>query len=84
MSVEPTFELICPHCEGVFLISQQEINCGIVRHGGNPVTNQQVPPHASEEECKRYSKMPGFHGCFKPVRIIRTKDEIYTEKCDYI
>ncbi len=44
--------VVCPHCEEYIVI--QEFNCNIFRHGVFKVTGEQVPPHASKEECDKY------------------------------
>lgn len=64
----------CPHCHAYVEIVS--INCGIFRHGVNK-DFQQIPPHASKEECEQQT----VYGCGKPFRIL---DNMKVEKCDYI
>jgi hypothetical protein len=60
--------LECPHCGGGFLV--EELNCGIFRHGLHDATGTQLPPHASEDECRQ--ALAANTGCGKPFQI--TKD----------
>jgi hypothetical protein len=69
------FVVICPHCEVPVLIA--EINCGIFRHGF--LNGQQIPPHASKQECEAYIQA-GALGCCKPFKIVMLKAVI----CEYI
>jgi hypothetical protein len=42
-------------------------------------TGDQVPPHATKEECEAYL-IQGIYGCSKPFQIIEGKVMV----CDYI
>ena len=70
-------DIDCPHCQQKIWIEQ--LNCGIFRCGIIKETGDQVPPHATKEECTAYLNQ-GIYGCSKPFQII---DGVVT-KCDYI
>jgi len=70
--------VVCPHCKEYILI--QELNCGIFRHGVVKTTGEQIPSHASKEECEAYLKDNLIYGCGKPFEI-RNQD---IRRCDYI
>jgi DNA-directed RNA polymerase subunit RPC12/RpoP len=70
-------EIDCPHCKQKIWI--EELNCGIFRCGVLKETNEQIPPHASKEECEAYLQK-GIYGCGKPFQIIEGKVIV----CDYI
>lgn len=70
------FVVVCPHCQEYIVI--QELNCGIFRHGVIKTTGQQLPSHASKEECEAYQDL--IYGCGKPFEIRNQK----IRKCDYI
>jgi hypothetical protein len=60
-------EIECPHCQQKIWI--EELNCGIFRCGVLKENGEQIPPHASEEECNHYIQK-GIYGCGKPFQII--------------
>lgn len=70
----------CPHCDAELIINDNDINCGIFRHGVIIQTLQQISSHETEERCKFYSDNNLIYGCGKPFRITNLK----IEKCDYI
>lgn len=67
-------ELQCPHCNVEIYI--EEVNCAIFRCGIIKLTGQQIPPHASKEDCEKLD----VWGCAKPFQLIEGK----LVKCDYI
>jgi hypothetical protein len=68
----------CPHCFQYIVID--ELNCGIFRCGIKKDNFEQIPSHASKEECEYLKHNDLIYGCGKPFRIIA--DEIV--KCSYI
>ena len=75
------FTITCPHCKLLVLI--EELNCAIFRHGVIIKTQQQIPPHASKNECENYIKN-GVIGCGKPFKVILKDKEYIAIDCDYI
>ena len=75
------FIITCPHCNLLVLI--EELNCAIFRHGVIIKTQQQIPPHASKNECENYIKN-GIIGCGKPFKIILKDKEYFAIDCEYI
>lgn len=73
--------MICPHCQEFVWI--QELNCGIFRHGVFKHNFEQIPPHASKEDCDRFVIQGQIYGCGKPFQITRTPDWKITI-CEYI
>lgn len=67
----------CPNCDQMIWI--EELNCKIFRCGIIKETGEQIPPHATKEECENYLK-EGIYGCSKPFKIEDNKAEV----CDYI
>lgn len=55
----------CPNC-GI-TIEIIEINCGIFRCGIYKHNGQQLPPHATKEECEQSKDL--IWGCSKPFKI---------------
>jgi hypothetical protein len=77
------FSIICPHCKEYVWIDQ--INCGIFRHGIYKQTFEQIPPHASELECKRLIDDQLIYGCGQPFRVqISLDGNPIVEICDWI
>ncbi len=74
--------LECPWCGLKFAVYEQDINCGIFRHGA--VNGQLLQPHASQAECEAALKQPGVEGCCKPIRVVKNNSEYHAEKCEYI
>lgn len=74
--------ITCPHCND--LISIEELNCKIFRHGVMKDTGKQINPHASKIECNEYITNNLVYGCAKPFRIIEDKNNYIVEICDYI
>lgn len=77
----------CPHCHGMVLIEQ--LNCKIFRHGVFEGTYQQIPPHASEQECTTWFKTKQIVGCGKPFKLQLNNNNNNQEKweavvCDYV
>jgi hypothetical protein len=75
------FTITCPHCNLLVLI--EKLNCAIFRHGIITKTLQQIPPHASKNECENYIKN-GIIGCGKPFKVIIKDKEYIAIECDYI
>lgn len=79
----------CPHCKDIVLIEQ--INCAIFRHGAFRDTMEQIPPHATEQQCSEWQRRNLIFGCGKPFRLVakEKKDDptevAYTAViCEYI
>lgn len=70
-------EIECPHCQQKIWI--EELNCGIFRCGVLKENGEQIPPHASKEECNKYIQK-GIYGCGKPFQIINNNVTL----CGYI
>ena len=81
---QPFYEFTCPHCTGVILVHQNELNCRIFRHGEYITTNQPIPPHLPKEECDRLAENNLIRGCGKPFRVEGDGDTITAVVCDYI
>jgi hypothetical protein len=71
--------IICPHCNNYVEIL--ELNCKIFRHGTYKSNNQQIPPHASKDECDNLIQQKLIYGCGKPFMI---NQEMVAVICDYI
>lgn len=63
------YHVLCPTCNGGVWIPFNEINCGIFRHAVYKCNGQQIPPHASEPECKRLLEQGLVEGCAQPFRV---------------
>lgn len=69
----------CPHCFDYIIIEQ--INCQIFRHAVYKDTAMgQLPPHSSEEECKKAFENGSIYGCAKPFKY----DGEIVSICGYI
>lgn len=83
MSVDNDIIITCPHCFGIVIVKETEINCKIFKHGVLKATNTQINPHSTEEECQYFVNNNLIYGCGKPFRIF--KDEKWcAEICGYI
>ena len=69
----------CPHCFQPIII--EELNCRIFRHGALKSNNEQINPHATEQECIYYKTNDLIYGCGKPFKI---NNDLQVEICDYI
>lgn len=80
------YVFICPHCDCLVQVSEDQVNCHIFRHGILKSTGQQINPHAPQDHCERLMKQDLVHGCCKPFRLSRDETGVitYAEKCDYI
>ena len=72
--------IICPNCEGSIVVSTNEINCSIFRHGIFKSNSLQIPPHSSEINCTKWINNSMIYGCGKPFKIVGE----YVERCAYI
>jgi len=71
----------CPHCQQ--WIDIVELNCRIFRCGIFISNGQQIPPHASKEECDRIQGE--IYGCGRPFRVDPCADGSYVATvCGYI
>ena len=85
MTEENYIIINCPNCDDDILIYINEINCSIFRHGVIKHTFQQIPPHASKEQCEDYITRDSVYGCAKPFRLKQSHTNAYVAiKCDYI
>ena len=75
--------LNCPHCDGTIEVLENEVNCGIFRHGiyksGAP-----VPPHSPEHVCRDLLKRDLLYGCAMPFKVTRSSDGYVVVKCGWI
>jgi hypothetical protein len=80
--------LECPHCNGVIIVLEKQLNCKIFRHGIFKKNGNQIDPHLKKEECEMLIRDKKIWGCGKPFKVIESiKDQkkIYkAEICDYI
>jgi len=72
----------CPWCGGTVEIMNTQINCGIFRHATYKTSGQQIPPHASRDECERL--IDQVFGCAKPFQISCIDSSLVIKECDYI
>lgn len=71
----------CDHCSSYFIVLDNQINCGIFRHGVYKTNlNQPIPPHLDKKSCDELVQQGKIYGCGKPLRWDGTK----FNKCDYI
>ena len=76
--------ITCPHCDCIFMVLPNEINCRIFRHFVFKDSFEQLNPHASESECNRVVQENLGYGCAKPIELIRDgKDNWIPVKCTY-
>jgi len=73
--------LNCPHCEGGVTIQAKDIQCGIFRHAVFKINGEQVPPHASKEQCDAWVTQNLVWGCSRPFRFINAEK---LEISDYV
>jgi hypothetical protein len=83
-------EIECPHCLGLIIINENEINCSIFRHAVYKTDiNQQLPPHSSKEVCDDAVERGIVYGCAKPFKLVKSNStneekKYKAEICDYI
>ena len=71
----------CPHCGGtVILIS---IGCGVFRHGFFK-SGEQMPPHASEAECRAAIRNGKIVGCGQPFKVEYEGKKMVARICGFI
>lgn len=80
--------LECPHCNGVIIVLEKQLNCKIFRHGIFKKNGIQIDPHLKKNECEKLIRDKTIWGCGKPFKVIEIiKDQqkiYYTKICDYI
>ena len=69
----------CPHCLISIIVMNNEINCKIFRCGVMKQTGQQVPSHATLQQCDKLSTEHVIYGCGKPFHF----DGKTVTTCDY-
>lgn len=74
----------CPNCDSYVAISENNINCGIFRHGFNKDTKNPLNPHEKKEICLKLKAENKLIGCGYPFKIVRFKNEYLLVKCDWI
>ena len=74
----------CPHCNGQIIVSLNELNCKIFRHGIYKHNYEQINPHLNKQECDRLVENNLIFGCGKPFILLYKNNEFYTEICGYI
>lgn len=74
----------CCHCNEVFIISKNDFNCMILRHGVYKSNNTNINPHLPKNECDMLYNNNMIYGCGKPLYIINKDKEYDVIKCDYI
>jgi len=82
--MENILEFNCPHCSGKIQVLQSEINCAIFRHGILKSTYEQIPPHATKEECDNLFNENAIYGCGKPFQLYLNENIWNIKICDYI
>ena len=75
----------CLHCQEPFVISHNEFNCRILRHGVYKHNLQPINPHATKEECDALLRDDSIYGCAGPLQIIASAQGSAFEIriCDY-
>lgn len=73
----------CPHCNEHFLVSPDDVKCGIFRHSMFK-DGKFVNPHATKEELDNLQSKDLVFGCCKPLRITISDGIVVVEKCGYI
>lgn len=76
----------CLHCQEPFVISHNEFNCRILRHGVYKHNLQPINPHATKEECDALLRDGTIYGCAGPLQIVASTSEstLYCLRiCDY-
>ena len=80
--------LECPHCKGVVVVLEKQLNCKIFRHGVFKKNGMQIDPHLKKHDCDMLLRDKKIWGCGKPFKVFETKlnksKKYYTEICDYI
>jgi hypothetical protein len=77
----------CLHCNEPFIVSDNEFNCRILRHGVYKHNLQPIHPHATKEECDALLRDHAIYGCAGPLQIIEkaSSSSLYDIRiCDYI
>jgi len=81
--------LDCPHCSGLVVIHESDINCKIFRHAiwkdEKKQTKTPFGPHTSKAICDQSFIDKTIYGCGKPFKLIRKtkKDVPVLERCSY-
>ena len=70
----------CPNCNKYVLVSPDELNCGVFRHGVFRSTGDQIPSHATQKQCDQWVQSNQIDGCGKPFKYEGNKMVL----CDYI
>lgn len=86
------YSFLCPHCENMIEVAQNEVNCSIFRHGyfytmvnNKIILLSQVPPHSPKQMCDSLVEQNKVIGCCKPFKMVLKEPQKYlVEKCDYI
>ena len=80
--------LECPHCKGVVVVLEKQLNCKIFRHGIFKKNGMQIDPHLKKIDCDMLLRDKKIWGCGKPFKVFETNlnksKKYYTEICDYI
>jgi hypothetical protein len=74
----------CPNCGDMIQVLSNEIACGIFRHAYYKNNNEQLPPHASFEECEQLRINNMIYGCGKPFILKINNGACNVSICDYI
>ncbi len=75
----------CPHCDGFSMVTKNEINCKIFRHGVHNqgmMIGQPINPHASMVEVQQLLDGGLILGCGKPIQM--TDDLSQVKTCGWI
>ena len=76
--------ILCPHCSGIIIVQQNQLNCHIFRHGIYKNDYTQIDPHMKKHDCDNLRKNNLIYGCGKPFKIVIKNNEYVAEVCDYI
>ena len=74
----------CCHCNEVFIISKNDFNCNILRHGVFKSNMTHINPHLPKNDCDMLVANNLVYGCAKPLMIIMKDNNYEVIKCDYI
>ena len=77
----------CLHCHEPFVVSHNDFNCRILRHGVYKHNLQPINPHATKEECDTLLRDGTIYGCAGPLQITASSSASSSYDiriCDYI
>lgn len=76
------YESTCPWCSAHIMITENDFNCQIFRHGTwKDGRSEPIPPHASREEVELWLSQDKIWGCGYPLQSVNRS---IIKKCDWI